>query len=147
MALDPPHATEAAADGGGPQDDRPAAVIAALSVYVDPLVADARVAVVGDGELGLHERLLELGARTVHLYDPDPERVARIEDRVPRGVSVRMLRDEFDVRDGAFDLVVIPDIGILPDAAAAIVRLRRVVDPRGAVVAMGRARTKLFSAG
>ena len=141
MALDPSHATEAAADGGGPSDERPAAVIAALSVYVDPLVADARVAVVGDGELGLHERLLELGARTVHLYDPDPERVARIEDRVPRGVSVRMLRDEFDVRDGAFDLVVIPDIGILPDAAAAIVRLRRVVDPRGAVVAMGRART------
>ncbi len=141
MALDHSHATEAAADGGGLSDDRPAALIAALSVYVDPLVADARVAVVGDGELGLHERLLELGARTVHLYDPDPERVARIEDRVPRGVSVRMMRDEFDVRDGAFDLVVIPDIGILPDAAAAIVRLRRVVDPRGAVVAMGRART------
>ena len=141
MALDPSHATEAAADGGGSQDDRPASVIAALSVYVDPLVADARVAVVGDGELGFHERLIELGARTVHLYDPDPERVARIEDQVPRGVSVRMLRDEFDVRDGAFDLVVIPDIGILPDAAAAIVRLRRVVDPRGAVVAMGRART------
>ena len=141
MALDPSHATEAAADRVGLQDDRPAAVIAALSVYVDPLVADARVAVVGDGELGFHERLIELGARTVHLYDPDPERVARIEDQVPRGVSVRMLRDEFDVRDGAFDLVVIPDIGILPDAAAAIVRLRRVVDPRGAVVAMGRART------
>ena len=120
---------------------RPASVVAALSVYVDPLVADARVAVVGDAELGLQERLLELGARTVHLYDPDPERVARISDDVPRGVSVRMLREEFDVRDGAFDLVVIPDIGILPDAAASIVRLRRVVDPRGAVVAMGRART------
>jgi hypothetical protein len=138
MALDPSHATEAEDDG---PDARPAAVIAALSVYVEPLVTDARVAVVGDGELGLHERLLELGARTVHLYDPDPERVARISDEVPRGVSVRMLRDEFDVRDGAFDLVVIPDVGMLPDAAAAIVRLRRVVDPRGAVVAMGRART------
>jgi hypothetical protein len=141
MALDPPHATEGASEGDGRPEERPAAVVAALSVYVDPLVADARVAVVGDGELGLHERLLELGARTVHLYDPDPERVARIADEVPRGVSVRMLRDEFDVRDGAFDLVVIPDIGILPDPAAAIVRLRRVVDPRGAVVAMGRART------
>ena len=116
-------------------------VVTALSVYVEPLVADARVAVVGDGELGLHERFLELGARTVHLYDPDPERVARTAKEVPRGVSVRVLRDEFDVRDSAFDLVVIPDVGLLPDAAAAIVRLRRVVDPRGAVVAMGRART------
>ncbi len=143
MALDPSLAAEAAADvpTRARTDERPAAVVAALSVYVDPLVADARVAIVGDGELGLQERLLELGARTVHVYDPDPVRVARIVDDVPRGVSVRMLRDEFDVRDGAFDLVVIPDIGILPDAAAAIVRLRRVIDPRGAVVAMGRART------
>ena len=118
------------------------AVVSALSVYVEPLVADARVAVIGDVELGLHERLLELGARTVHAFDPDPERVARTADEVPRGVSVRMLRDDFDVRDGAFDLVVIPDLGILPDAAAAIVRLRRVIDARGAVVAMGRARTE-----
>ncbi|HSO31320.1 MAG TPA: hypothetical protein VLT33_02355, partial [Labilithrix sp.] len=99
------------------------------------------MAVLGDGELGLEVRLLELGARTVHLYDPDPERVARIADEVPRGVSARMLRDDFDVRDGAFDLVVVPDLGLLPDAAGAIVRLRRVLDPRGAVIAMGRART------
>ena len=117
-------------------------MVSALSVYVEPLVADARVAVIGDVELGLHERLIELGARTVHLFDPDPERVARSADEVPRGVSVRMLRDDFDVRDGAFDLVVIPDLGILPDPAGAIVRLRRVVDARGAVVAMGRARTE-----
>ena len=142
MALDPSHATHGADQGVTSRTDaRPASVVAALSVYVDPLVADARVAVVGDGELGLQERLLELGARTVHLYDPDPERVARVSEDVPRGVSIRMLRDEFDVRDGAFDLVVIPDIGILPDAAASIVRLRRIVDARGAVVAMGRART------
>lgn len=119
----------------------PSSIVAALTVYVEPLVADARVAVLGDGELGLDVRLLELGARTVHLYDPDPDRVARIADEVPRGVFARMLRDDFDVRDGAFDLVVIPDVGGLPDAAGAIVRLRRILDPRGAVVAMGRART------
>jgi hypothetical protein len=138
MALDP---SQASADGDGTAS-RSSAVVSALSVYVEPLVADARVAVIGDVELGLHERLLELGARTVHLFDPDPERVARTADEVPRGVSVRMLRDDFDVRDGAFDLVVIPDLGILPDPAGSIVRLRRVVDPRGAVVAMGRARTQ-----
>jgi hypothetical protein len=115
--------------------------VGALSVYLEPLVADARVAVLGDGELGFHARLLEMGARSVHLFDPDPERVARTADEVPRGVSVRMLRDDFDVRDGAFDLVVIPDVGLLPDPSATIVRLRRVVDPLGAVVAMGRARS------
>lgn len=140
MALDPSKARTPSPSPAG-SGRGASAVVAALSVYVDPLVADARVAVVGDGELGLHDRLLELGARTVHLYDADPDRVARISDLVPRGVSVRMLRDDFDVRDGAFDLVIIPDVGALPDASACIVRLRRVIDPRGAVVAMGRART------
>jgi hypothetical protein len=137
MALDPSQATPLT----DAADPRASAVVAALSVYVEPLVADARIAVIGDGELGLDARLLELGARTVHLFDPDPERVARTADEVPRGVSVRMLRDDFDVRDGAFDLVIIPDIALLPDPSGAIVRLRRVVDARGAVVAMGRART------
>jgi len=134
MTLDPQLATSSDPTG-------PSSIVAALTVYVEPLVADARVAVLGDGELGLDVRLLELGARTVHLYDPDPERVARIADEVPRGVSARMLRDDFDVRDGAFDLIVIPDLGALPDAPGAILRLRRVLDPRGAVIAMGRART------
>lgn len=138
MALDP---SQAPPDGDRTADASSAAV-SALSVYVEPLVADARVAVIGDVELGVHERLLELGARTVHLFDPDPERVARTADEVPRGVSVRMLRDDFDVRDAAFDLVVIPDLGIFSDPGALVVRLRRVVDPRGAVVAMGRARTE-----
>jgi hypothetical protein len=122
-------------------DARVSSVVTALSVYIEPLVEDARVAILGSVELELHTHLLELGARSVHLYDPDPDRVARSEDEVPRGVSVRMLRDEYDVRDGAFDLVVIPDVGILSDPASAIVRLRRVVDARGAVVALGRART------
>jgi hypothetical protein len=141
MALDPTQAS-APVDGDDAAAGRSSSLVSALSVYVEPLVADARVAVIGDVDLGLHERLLELGARTVHLFDPDPERVARTADEVPRGVSVRMLRDDFDVRDSAFDLVVIPDLGTLPDPAGCIVRLRRVVDPRGAVVAMGRARTQ-----
>jgi hypothetical protein len=136
MALDPSQATSLT-DGSAAG----ASTVDALSVYVEPLVADARVAVLGDGELGLHERLLELGARTVHVYDPDPERAARVAGEVPRGVSVRVLRDELDVRDAAFDLVLIPDVGVLPDPSSAIGRVRRVLDGRGAVVAMGRART------
>lgn len=99
-----------------------ASVIAALSVYVEPLADGARVLVVegGDGELAT--RVEELGARAVHLYDP------------ARGDGA------LDVRDAAFDLVVIPDVGALEDPAAVVSKLRRVVDPRGALVAMGRAR-------
>lgn len=119
----------------------PSSVVAALSVYVEPLVQDACVAIVGDSDLGLETRLLELGARTVHVYDPDVSRAARLAETVPRGVFVRPLRDDFEVRSGAFDLVVIPDVGLLPAPSSTIGHLRRVVEPQGAVVAMGRART------
>ena len=98
-----------------------ASVVAALSVYLEPLASDARVLVVGDVDGEIASRLDELGARSVHAFDPGGD-------------------DELDVRDGAFDLAVVPDIGALPDAAAVVSRLRRVVDGRGTVVAMGRAR-------
>lgn len=98
-----------------------ASVVAALSVYLEPLANDARVLVVGDADGELTTRLEELGARSVQSFDPGAD-------------------DARDVREGAFDLAVVPDIGALDDVAAIVSRLRRVVDGRGAVVAMGRAR-------
>lgn len=94
-------------------------LLSALSVYAEPLVSGARVVVLGDSAFEL--RLVDLGARSVRVYDPDAE---------------------IDVRDGAFDLAVIPDLGTLTDAAATVARLRRIVDGRGAVVALGRARLR-----
>src|SRR5262245_44119058 len=57
----------------------PAYILTALSVYTEPLIAGARVLVLGDSafELGL----ADLGARSVRVYDPEAE---------------------IDVRDGAF---------------------------------------------
>lgn len=120
----------------------PADLRAALTVYVEPLANDARVAIVGPHGLTLAERLLEVGARTVNVYDPNARRASSLAEAAPRGVSVRALKGDFDVRDGAFDLVVVSDLGALPDPAAVIGRLRRVLDARGAVVALGRARTQ-----
>lgn len=120
----------------------PADLRAALTVYLEPLANDARAAIVGPHGLSIAEHLLELGARTVHVYDPDPRRAASMAEEAPRGVSVRPLRDEFDVRDGAFDLVVLSDLGALPAPASIVGRVRRVLDARGAVVALGRARTQ-----
>ena len=140
MALEP-------SDPSSPVDNEVEApgVVAALSVYAEPLAEDARVVVIGNVSFGLAERLLDLGARTVHVYDPIPDRVAQLSDHMPRGVSLRILREEFDVRDNAFDLVVIPDVGALPDPSITIPRLRRVLDARGTVVAMSRARTSAGS--
>ncbi len=93
----------------------------ALSVLAEPLVEDARVVMVGPPSRALAERLQELGARSVHAYDP--------------------AAGELDVREGAFDVAIIPDVGRLADASGVVRRLRRLVSARGAVLAMGRART------
>jgi hypothetical protein len=115
-------------------------VVAALSVYVEPLASGARVVVLGDASLDLAEVLIEAGARSVHVFDPDPERARRA--RAPRGVTIRALEGELDIRDAAFDLAIVPDVGALPDAGSMLGRLRRVVDSRGAVVALARARVE-----
>lgn len=99
-----------------------ASLIAALSVYLEPIASDARVLVVGDVDAELSTLLEEMGARSVHRFEAGLE-----------------------VRDGAFDVAVVPDLNALDDVAGTLSRLRRVVDARGAVIAMGRARTESFA--
>jgi hypothetical protein len=96
-----------------------ASLVAALSVYLEPIAENARVLVVGDVDRELSTRIEELGARSVH--------------RLEAGL---------EVRDGAFDVAVVPDLNALDDIAGTLSRLRRVVDARGAVIALGRARTE-----
>jgi hypothetical protein len=100
----------------------------ALTVLAEALVAERRVIVVGDSLLNLQELATELGARMVHVYDPKletPAKGARIFP-LPEG--------DFDVRDGAFDLALVPDLANVPDAAGLLARLRRVVGDDGAVM-------------
>jgi hypothetical protein len=108
----------------------------ALCIYAESLAAGRRVVVIGDASLGLQERLVELGARTVHVYDPVAARaLALASTGAGRAVSVRALPEgDFDVRDGAFDLALVPDLGVLHEPAALLARLRRVVGVTGAVI-------------
>lgn len=96
-----------------------ASLVAALSVYLEPIAEDARVLLVGEADEELEALLEEMGARSVHLLEAGLE-----------------------VRDGAFDVAVVPDLNALDDVAGTLSRLRRVVDARGSVIAMGRARTE-----
>lgn len=118
------------------------ALVAALCVYVEPLAAGARVAVLGDASSGVAEAMLDLGARSVHVFDPDARRAAGVASRAPRGMSVRALGSDLDLRDAAFDLAVVPDLAELPEPAQSVGRLRRVLDERGSVVALARAHTE-----
>ncbi len=113
----------------------------ALSVYAEPLVEGNRVLLVGDSSVGLHETLVAMGARLVHVYDPVPERALAQAAPEDRTVSLRTLPDgDFDVRDGAFDLAIVPDLASVPEPAALLSRLRRVVGPEGAVLCAARNR-------
>ncbi|MFO0587375.1 MAG: hypothetical protein U0441_07545 [Polyangiaceae bacterium] len=133
----------------------------ALAPYVEALVAGRRVAVLGDGSLGLADALHARGARLVHAYDPDPARVAEmIARRAPafgsaaagrpaaRGVVHALLGDDLGVRDGAFDAVLIPDLCAFQDRVDVVRRARKLVAPTGAVVIAspnGEAKRRLTS--
>jgi hypothetical protein len=115
--------------------EAPVNVAHALCVYAEPLAARRRVVVVGDSSLGLDARLVALGARTVHVYDPDAERARANAPNAARGVVVRELPlGEFDVREGAFDLAIVPDLAMVEDRAGLLVRVRRLVGPDGAAL-------------
>jgi 5-formyltetrahydrofolate cyclo-ligase len=126
--------------GSAGGDVAPASLVDALLVYAEPLASNVHVIVIGDAASSVAERLLDLGARAVHVFDPDPARAANAARSAPRGVTVRSLVDELAVRDGSFDLAVVPDLSELNDPRDAIARLRRAVAPSGAVLAMGRAK-------
>src|SRR6185312_4614456 len=107
----------------------------ALCVYAEPLVERRRVVVVGDSSLGLDARLVAMGARMVHVYDPDAARARESAPSAPRGVIVRELPSgEIDVREGAFDLAIVPDLAAIADRAGLLVRLRKLVGESGAAL-------------
>jgi hypothetical protein len=114
--------------------DLPVSPAQALCVYAEPLVTGRRVVVLGDSSLGLGERLLELGARTVHVYDSGG-RAALASTLDVRGLVVRELPSgDFDVRDGAFDVALIPDLGSVDERGDLLARVRRLVARGGAAI-------------
>src|SRR5215472_1813122 len=111
----------------------------ALCVYAEPLVAGRRVVVIDAADAGLAERVQDLGARIVHLYDPDAARAEEHAEHAPRGITVRPMPDgDFDVRDGAFDVAIVPDLGVLVEPAALLARLRRLVGGSGVALVAAR---------
>jgi len=115
-------------------EDTPVSPAQALCVYVEPLVSGRRVVVVGDPSKGLGERLLQLGARAVHVYHRNRD-VALASQLDVRGLTVRELpTGDFDVRDGAFDVALIPDLGSVDERGDLLVRVRRLVARGGAAL-------------
>jgi hypothetical protein len=105
----------------------------ALAVYAESLTAGARVAVFGDASLGLAARLVERGARAVHLWDPDADRARSEAERTPRGVAIHAYAEhEPDLRP--IDLAIIADLGLFADPSAIVRRVRRMVGEEGVAI-------------
>jgi len=86
----------------------------ALAVYAEPLAAGRRVVVFADAEVGLAERLDELGAAAVVLFTPG---------------------DDLDqLRAARFDLAIVADLALFDDPAAVLAAVRRLVGESGAAL-------------
>lgn len=111
----------------------------AVGSYSEALVRGKRVAILGDSTLPLAEQLLSRGARLVHVYDNHVGRVSvALAKRAQGGrspVVVSILAEDLGVRDGAFDVVIVPDLPLFGDDLNEIIRkARRLVSPLGVVV-------------
>jgi hypothetical protein len=114
----------------------------ALCAYVEPLARGGRLLVVADASHDLAARFTELGARSVHTYDVDPQRASAAAAST-RGAVIRALPafdrgEDFEVRDGAYDLAFVPDLGQAPDPAVLLARLRRVLGAQGVLLVGAR---------
>ncbi|HLK40481.1 MAG TPA: hypothetical protein VKU41_27200, partial [Polyangiaceae bacterium] len=102
----------------------------AIGVYAEPLVSDARVAVFGDASSGLAGLLVELGARSVTVFDPDETRSGAEERRAPPGVSVAPY--PCDLRDlHGVDLAILPDLGLFDEPEEVVRVARRILGAEG----------------
>jgi len=111
----------------------------ALAVYVASLAMDARVALFGDASLGIGDRLLEAGARAVHVWDPDRERATTAAGRSPRGLHVQHYPpSEAALRPA--DLVLVVDLGVFDDPGEVVAFARAMTGDTGVALIRGENR-------
>jgi SAM-dependent methyltransferase len=106
-----------------------------LAAYAEPVASGRRVLFVGPASSALPARLVERGARLVHVCDPEPVRLAEATAKNrTSSISFSALADgHFALRDGAFDLCIIEDAGI-SDPVPLLKRVRRALTPRGVLL-------------
>ena len=114
----------------------------ALCIYAESAlgVPGRRGLVIGAADAGLAERLLALGARSVHLFDPDAARAeAAAQGEARRGLTIRVLDDRaLDFRDGAFDFALVAELAEVPSAALVLSQVRRILERSGSVLVRTR---------
>jgi len=108
----------------------------ALAAYAEPLIDARRVLVCGDATSSLADYLVSRGARSVHVFDTDPARVAEAATKnSARNVSFATLNEDgLALRDGAFDVAIIENLVAVGDVASVLKAIRRALSARGAAL-------------
>ncbi|HEY3252972.1 MAG TPA: hypothetical protein VGJ91_03455 [Polyangiaceae bacterium] len=107
----------------------------ALAAYAEPLASNRRVLVFGNALGSLPLQLLERGARSVHVCDPDALRVseAAARNRSTQIAFSSLADSDLSVREGAFELALIDDLGAF-NPLAVIRTAKRALGSRGVAV-------------
>jgi X-X-X-Leu-X-X-Gly heptad repeat protein len=107
----------------------------ALAAYAEPLASNRRVLVFGNALGPLSLQLLERGARSVHVCDPDAVRVseATTRNRSTQIAFSSLADSDLALRDGAFDLALVDNLGAF-NALAVVRTAKRAVGSRGVAV-------------
>jgi hypothetical protein len=107
----------------------------ALAAYAEPLASNRRVLVFGNALGSLPLQLLERGARSVHVCDPDALRVSEAAARNrSTQISFSSVADsDLSLREGAFELALIDNLSAYGPLSL-IRTARRAVGSRGVAI-------------
>ena len=107
-----------------------------LVAYAEALCVNARVLFIGDARSEIASRLLERGARLVHVCDEVAARRAEGAQRTTeRAISFGALNDgSFALREAFFDLALIENLASHPEPKAVLTSVSRLLAPRGAAL-------------
>jgi len=107
----------------------------ALAAYAEPLASNRRVLVFGNALALLPLQLLERGARSVHVSDPDAARVseAAARNRSTQITFSNLADSDLALQAGAFDLALIDNLGAF-NALSVLRTAKRAVGSRGVAV-------------
>ncbi len=107
----------------------------ALAAYAEPLASNRRVLVFGNALASLSLQLLERGARSVHVCDPDALRASEASAR-NRSTQISfssLAESDLSLRDGSFELALVDNLGAF-DALALLRTAKRALGSRGVAV-------------
>ena len=104
----------------------------ALAAYAEPLASNRRVLVFGNALAALSLQLLERGARSVHVCDPDAVRAseANARNRSTQISFSSLAESDLSLRDSSFEVALVDNLGAF-NALALLRTVKRALGSRG----------------